>query len=146
MVVSRLSTSGFPLVYPRRKGKGAARTGDVWQCHVGYHNDPDNTDDYHAMCLRKTTRSSHVYQVTYKPATVKMDVKMICCLRVTLRRQRSGIGFPVSIRCCMSTRNQEMITKMKIRALRQTFAMPLPIKKAWKLTQVPFEVGSNKSH
>ena len=108
MVVSRLLTARFSSVHPSRKGKWTARTGDVWQCHVGNHNDPDNTDDYHAMCLRKMTRSNHVYQVTYKPATVKMDVKMICCLMVTLRRQRSGIGFPVSIPCSLSTRNQEV--------------------------------------
>ena len=30
----------------------------------------------------------------YKPASVKMDVRMTCCLSVTRRRHRSGIG------CC----------------------------------------------
>ena len=33
------------------------------------------------------------YPVTYKPASVNMDAKMTCCLRLTRRRQRSGIGF-----------------------------------------------------
>lgn len=35
----------------------------------------------------------HVNWLTYKPASVKMDVKIICCRRVTLRRQSNGIGF-----------------------------------------------------
>lgn len=43
--------------------------------------------------------------MTYKPASVKTDVKMICCLRVTRRRQRSGIGFPLSsVRECTKIR------------------------------------------
>lgn len=107
MVVSKLLVQGSSLlVHPRRPGKWATRTGDVWKSHVGNHNDPDNTDDYHAMCLRKLTRPIFVYRVAYKPATVKMDVKMICCRSVTLRRQRSGIGFPISIPSCVSIRNQ----------------------------------------
>ena len=127
-------------------GQWATRTGDVWQSHVGNHNDPDNTDDYHAMCLHEPSGPVDVCQVTYKPATVKMDVNMICCLSVTFRRQRSGIGCLVSIRSCEYGKLRGVLTKMKIRALRQTFAMPLPMKKAWKLTQDPFDVGSNKSH
>ena len=33
---------------------------------------------------------------TYKPASVKTEVRRICCLSVTLRRQRSGIGYLLS--------------------------------------------------
>ena len=44
-----------------RVGKGATRTGDVWQSHVGNHNDPDNTDYYHAIYLHEPNRLIHVY-------------------------------------------------------------------------------------
>ena len=70
-------------------------TSDVCLCHVRNNNDPDNAD-YDYAAARSEAKLIQLSCVTHKPATVNIDVKRTCCLSVTRRRQRSGIGFPIS--------------------------------------------------
>lgn len=79
----------------QRKGRGRIRTGNVWLSDIRHDDDPDDTDYDHAVCVREQFGAiKTLYEVlTYKPASVKMDVKTTCCLSVTRRRHRSGIGY-----------------------------------------------------
>ena len=99
------------------------------------------------MRLREPTRPIYVYQGNLQACDRKdgrqNDLLSERDLETPKKWNRLSSQHSPS---CKDQKPRRILTRMKIRALRQTFAMPLPTKKAWKLTQDPFEFGSNKSH
>lgn len=111
-------------------------TGDICLCHIWNNNDPNNTDYNYAVSksgAKLVSRGSRHSQA--RKCEDRCQKNLLSKRDPETPKKRDWLS-KLAILTWKGTRIQER-TNRNIITFSKTFAMPLPMKKAWKLTQEP---------